>query len=145
MYKDDEETLPEEIQRYWACVRAWAQYSDLIASIEEECKAQQGEHPAHERHVVVLQAFASLPPAFCFCSPCRLKWMCSTKGHRCDRTFMCRGMEVCKQILQKGEKEVKLRAWLQAWCKPTYPTSNSKTLEGLCVAFGGAQFHAIPP
>ncbi|BDA50508.1 hypothetical protein COCOBI_16-1840 [Coccomyxa sp. Obi] len=40
IYEDDEETLPEEIQRYWACHRARAQYSDLIAYIEA-CKAQQ--------------------------------------------------------------------------------------------------------
>ena len=42
MYEDDEETLPEEIQRYWACFRAWAQFADLIAYIEA-CKSQQGK------------------------------------------------------------------------------------------------------
>ena len=42
MYEDDEETLPEEIQRYWACWRAWAHLYEVITYIKA-CKSQQGK------------------------------------------------------------------------------------------------------
>lgn len=51
MYEDEEETLPEEIQRYWACHRAQAQFSVFIEYLDAY-EAQQSKVLAHGRPVI---------------------------------------------------------------------------------------------